>query len=192
MKEPEISLISVGWEPEENFLGTKWALKAFWKRAKLDGRNYKHLKQFKMHEVIQPAEKAVQASNRKPGPGRSSAGLVTGTRVFALWHENNHYYSAVVQRRKGNKYVVQFDEDDSHHVVSLKHMRACADLREDDTVMQKSDVARIWEIKADGSFTIQKELNINSITISGWSIDDEWGDRKLTHKDIVCAKKARV
>ncbi|KAJ7676245.1 hypothetical protein B0H17DRAFT_1207378 [Mycena rosella] len=126
------------WEPEENVMGSKWAVKTFWRRvaSRLDGRHHTNLHKFKLGEIIALPTECVR--KRKPGL-KSSA---TGTRVFALWPETRHYYSGVVQRRVGNKYGVRFDEDDTELTVALKHMRPCAQLREDDTIILNSDTAK--------------------------------------------------
>ncbi|KAJ7472038.1 hypothetical protein FB451DRAFT_1251729 [Mycena latifolia] len=71
------------WEPEENFMGLKCAIKTFWRRASPKDRNPKDLSKFRTGEVIYLPQ--VVARKQKPGPGRSSAGLIKGTKVFALW-----------------------------------------------------------------------------------------------------------
>ncbi|KAJ7683223.1 hypothetical protein B0H17DRAFT_1333352 [Mycena rosella] len=172
------------WEPEENFIGTKWALQTFWRRAELRGRDPKRLRLFKMGEIISLPN---EAPKEKPGPGRSSVGLILGTRVFALWPETCYYQSAVVQRRIEDEYEVRFDEDDVKFIVALEHMRPCAEIQEGDTVILKADSARISAVKEDGTLRIKKRIGIDDIRISAWSIEDEWGDRKLAHEDIDCA-----
>ncbi|KAJ7676303.1 hypothetical protein B0H17DRAFT_1207434 [Mycena rosella] len=171
------------WEPEENFMGSKSALKTFWRRVdpRLDGRHHTELRKFKLGEFIALPTEYVH--KRRPG-SESSA---TGTRVFALWPETHHYYPGVVQRRVGNKYEVRFDEDDTGCTVALKHMRPCAQLREDDTIILKSDTVKISGIKPDGSLRVKKRLEIGDVSLSAWCVAEEWKDRKLTHKDIVCA-----
>ncbi|KAJ7660561.1 hypothetical protein B0H17DRAFT_1144932 [Mycena rosella] len=180
------------WEPEENFTGAKWALKTFWRRvdSKLGGRDYKDLRKFKVDERINLPRERGPVSKQKPGPGRSSAGLIKGTRVFALWPPTQHYYSAVVQRRiaHSEQYVVQWDEDNSSFALPLKHMRPCAELREEDTIILKSDVVQITRINPDGTFMVNERLDIGDIIISAWNVEDEWEDRKLAHEDIACAE----
>ncbi|KAJ7082903.1 hypothetical protein B0H15DRAFT_851922 [Mycena belliarum] len=139
-------------------------------------------------EIIQLPQ--ASARKQKPGPGRSSTGLITGTRVFALWSENQHYFSAVVQRRENDRYWVRFDEDDSEALVPLAHMRLCAKLEAGDTIILKSDTVQISKIMTDGSLAIEENLTVNDIIISAWIIDAQWEDRKLTHEEINCADGA--
>ncbi|KAJ7470932.1 hypothetical protein FB451DRAFT_1472670 [Mycena latifolia] len=177
------------WEPEDSFLGSKYAVKTFWRKALAgpNDRNYTDLSKFRTAYLAYVLALLV-ARKQKPGPGRSSVGLITGTRVFALWPETRHYYSAVVQRRKGTEYVVRFDQDESELTVPLKHMRACAKLRTGDTIIMKDDTVPVAKINADGSLAIQRSLDIDGIMLSAWSVEAEWRHRKLSHKDIACAE----
>ncbi|KAJ7116717.1 hypothetical protein C8R44DRAFT_739400 [Mycena epipterygia] len=164
--------------PEHLLVCTRWAVKTFWKRADLASRDYKQLSYFK------------PARNTRPGLGRSSAGLITGTHVFALWREDSHYYSAVVQQCVGSKYVVRFDDDDTEATVPLKHMRPCSKLEEGDSIILKSDNAKVSKIKSDGSFTIERVLALSSIKISAYDVEEKWQDCMLSHVDIVCAMQS--
>ncbi|KAF7335545.1 hypothetical protein MVEN_02208400 [Mycena venus] len=159
------------WEPEEVFDGTKYAVKLFWKNADCGPRNYQQMSKFTPGEIIylKQASSKGTACKTKPGPGRSSVGLIVGTRVFALWPETNHYYSAVVQRRSGaGSYVVLFDEDETEHTVPLKHLRACEQLRKGDRIVVKTDNFEVSDSRFDGSFTVEKILDYSNITISAY------------------------
>ncbi|KAJ7152823.1 hypothetical protein C8R46DRAFT_1302036 [Mycena filopes] len=178
------------WEPAENFEGSKYAITNFWKNADVTGgRNHEQLSKFDDNEVIKlkpPSKKPAS----KPGPGRSSAGFTLGTRVFALWAEDQHYYSAVVQRRAGFNYVVRFDEDNLEITLPLKDMRACADLRTGDTIILKNteDVG-VSEIQDSGSIIVKTRADCSSIKISRYDIEQEWGKRQLRPSQVVCASK---
>ncbi|KAJ6553461.1 hypothetical protein DFH09DRAFT_1318852 [Mycena vulgaris] len=160
----------VTWEPEENFLGDKWALKTFWKRADLNGRNYKHVGGFKTGDVIELATSEVLV--KKSGSERSSTPPVPGTRVGV---------GGATSTSSGST------DDDFEIPVLLKHIRACEHLRGTDTIIMKSDTATISKLKADGTFTVEKELNVEDIVISAWCIEHEWWDRRLSHEHILCS-----
>ncbi|KAJ7082902.1 hypothetical protein B0H15DRAFT_851912 [Mycena belliarum] len=173
------------WEPEHHFNGTKWAIQSFWE--KMGPKYWDHrVARFNSGVILSLPQIAIK---RKPGPGRSSEGLISGTRVFALWHETQKYYAAVVQRRKGEKYQVRFEEDGSQSWVARQHLRPCAKLRKGDTVVLKSTTAQVSEIKPDGSIKIAQTLNFDNVVISAWDVEAQWGDRRLTHRKIVYGKE---
>ncbi|KAJ7671294.1 hypothetical protein DFH06DRAFT_113158 [Mycena polygramma] len=181
------------WEPAESFLGSKYAVRLFWLNADCGHRNPDQMSKFKQGEII----KLKQASalpkgkgsprKRKPGPSRSSVGLI-GTRVFALWAEDKHYYSGVVQRRVGTSstYVVRFDDDDEEVKVHLKHMRACNQIKPGDNAILKSDNVVVSNVRGDASFMVEKVADHTTVKISAYDIEEEWADRRLAHEDIVC------
>ncbi|KAJ6577710.1 hypothetical protein B0H19DRAFT_1121146 [Mycena capillaripes] len=178
------------WEPVESFQGSKYAVRFFWEHADCGNRNHEQISRFKVDEIIQlkPSAKGT-VSRRKPGPGRSSVGLILGTRVFALWTEDKHYYSGIVQKRSGknpNAYVVRFDDDESEVTVSLKHMRLCSQLRRGDTTILKTDSVVVSDLRSDGGFMVKKLVDHTAVKISAHDIEEEWEDRQLTHADILC------
>ncbi|KAJ7815637.1 hypothetical protein B0H14DRAFT_3476010 [Mycena olivaceomarginata] len=155
------------WEPIQIFTEPQYAVKLFWKNADCGGRNHEKISQFCLGEVIHLKTPSSKTPKRKPGPGRSSASLITGTRVFALWPETQHYYSAVVQRRSGaGGYVVCFDDDESEYT---------------------TDSVVVADFQDDGAIVVNKNVDYSSIMISAYEIDQEWDDRVLSHSDIVCA-----
>ncbi|KAJ7698505.1 hypothetical protein B0H16DRAFT_1837254 [Mycena metata] len=174
------------WEPAENFDGNKYAITQFWKNADLGPRIQTQLSKFNIGEVItlKPTK-----PRSKPGPGRSSDGVILGTQVFALWPEDQHYYPAVIQRRSGTNYVVRFDEDGSEITLPLKHMRACSDLRRGDTIILKADEIEVSEVRDDGSIVVEKTADYTSIKISAYEIEHEWSRRQLCPSRIICALK---
>ncbi|KAJ6469459.1 hypothetical protein C8R45DRAFT_1078764 [Mycena sanguinolenta] len=176
------------WEPIESFGGSRYAVTQFWANADCGPRNPDQMSKFSAGEVIHLKKKQSTVRKTKPGPGRSSVGLITGTRVFALWPETQHYYSAVVQKRAGaGSYVVRFDEDESEFTVALKHMRPCEDLREGDIVILKTDSATVSKLGNDGSLVVKKKVDYSTITLSAYDVEEQWDDRVLSHSDIVCS-----
>jgi hypothetical protein len=182
-------------------------VKLFWANADCGHRNPEQLSRFKPGEIIQLKHSVkgtrmlhhdilsfsyphglYAAAKRKPGPGRSSVGFVLGTRVFALWREDQHYYSAIVQKRLGkDTYLVQFDDDESEVKVSLSQMRLCEKLQPRDSVILKTDSVLVSDFRKDGSFTVKKLVDFSAVKISAYDIHEEWGDRKLLDSEIVCA-----
>ncbi|KAJ6520786.1 hypothetical protein DFH09DRAFT_1331613 [Mycena vulgaris] len=92
---------------------------------------------------------------------------------------------AVTPASEGDKYTVRFDEDDSEIPVLPKHIRACEHHRATDTIILKSDTVSISKLKADGSFTVKKELKVDDIAISACCIENEWCDRRLSGPVII-------
>ncbi|KAJ7769840.1 hypothetical protein B0H16DRAFT_1776711 [Mycena metata] len=174
------------WEPAENFDGNKYAITQFWKNADLGPRIQTQLSKFNIGEVIKLKPTKPRS---KPGPGRSSEGVILGTQVFALWPEDQHYYPAVIQRRSGTNYVVRFDEDGSEITLPLKHMRACSDLRRGDAIILKADEIEVSEVRDDGSIVVEKTADYTSIKISAYEIEHEWSRRQLRPSRIICALK---
>ncbi|KAJ7671311.1 hypothetical protein DFH06DRAFT_1365982 [Mycena polygramma] len=176
------------WEPIESFMGKKYAVRLFWSNADCGHRNHEQLSRFKTGEVIKLKNTSFKESPRKkkPGPGRSSVGLITGTRVFALCPEDKLYHSGVVQRfTKNNSYVVRFEDDNTEAKVSLKHMRPCEQLREGDSVILKTDNVVVGKVRSDGSFIVNKRVDYTTVKLSSYDVEKEWADRKLAHEEIV-------
>ncbi|KAJ7235637.1 hypothetical protein B0H12DRAFT_1141397 [Mycena haematopus] len=181
----------ITWEPIESFNGTKYAVRLFWANADCGPRNPNQISKFSSGEIIHLKQSSSKVrKTKKPGPGRSSVGLITGTRVFALWPETQQYYSGVVQKRSGaGSYVIRFDEDESEFTVPLTHMRPCTELRKGDTVVLKTDNAVVSELRDDGTVMVKKSVNCSNIAISAYDVDEQWDDRMLAHSDIVCASE---
>ncbi|KAK7032674.1 hypothetical protein R3P38DRAFT_2918349 [Favolaschia claudopus] len=177
------------WEPIESFKGSQYAVHQFWLHADCGPRTHEQLRKFRAGEIIElkPVGPPPGGTKKKPGPGRSSVGLITGTRVFALWPENQHYYSGVVQKRSGaTNYIVRFDEDGTEISVPLKHMRRCDKIRSGDKVILKTDAVEVGEVREDGSMSITKEIDYSSITLSAYDVEHEWGDRLLLPCQVKC------
>ncbi|KAJ7503369.1 hypothetical protein B0H11DRAFT_2187809 [Mycena galericulata] len=174
------------WQVEEDFLGSKWSIKTFWQHANVGKRDPTRFSQFKLGEIISLRESSVAENSQRAGPGRSSAALVT--KVFALWPEDQLYYTALVQRRNyGSKYTVRFTDDDSESVVSLKEMRLCSQLRPSDTVIAAEDSITVSSIGNNGYIVLKKKIKIEDVRISSLAVATEWGDRTLSHEDIITA-----
>ncbi|KAJ7650925.1 hypothetical protein FB45DRAFT_889134 [Roridomyces roridus] len=186
------------WIPQKNFQGDKWALKVFWERSDVGNRDPSKLNQFEVGEIFQLREEVAVGFNcpaanksskpriQKPGPGRSSAALVS--KVFALWPDDNLYYPGIVQRRLGDKYVVRFMEDDSELVVNLEHMHLCAKLRPSDRIVVTDDMNTVSMIGEDGTIVLKKRVKVEDVKLSTAEVDKYWQDRLLSHHDIICAQ----
>ncbi|KAJ6483730.1 hypothetical protein C8R47DRAFT_1217424 [Mycena vitilis] len=176
------------WEPIESFKGSKHAVGLFWANADCGGRNPDQLFKFKTGEVIKLKQPMSKANPRKR-KRRVSVTEIVGTRVFALWAEDKHYYSAVVQRRVGyrsHNYIVRFDDIDTEVKLPLKHMRACSQLRKGDTVILQTDSVVVADLRADSAFMVKKAVDYSAVKISPYYIEKEWAERQLAHEDIVC------
>ncbi|KAJ7671324.1 hypothetical protein DFH06DRAFT_923084, partial [Mycena polygramma] len=111
------------------------------------------------------------------------------TRVFALWAEDKHYYSAVVQRRVGyrsHSYIVRFDDIDTEVKLPLKHMRPCSLLRKGDTVILQTDSVVVADLRSNSAFLVKKAVDYSAVKISPYYIEKEWAERQLAHEDVVC------
>ncbi|KAJ7152870.1 hypothetical protein C8R46DRAFT_1120634, partial [Mycena filopes] len=170
------------WEPESSFFN-KSVLRIFWTAANCT-RDHKRISLFKIGEVIRLNHNTVKPRS-KPGPGRSSVGLL-GTRVFALSSEDGNYYSASVQERVGDDYVVRFDGGKAEATLPLKHLRECNSLEAGDSVNLLRDNAVVAAFTDDGGFVAQKVVDYTTIRISRKNIQQEWEDRELEHDDIMC------
>lgn len=109
-----------------------------------------------------------------------------GTRVFALWLQDGHYYPGTVHSIDNNsRYLVQFD-DDTKATLSLSQIRSCQ-LNVGDDVMfgESSRPARVVEVDdADEGFVkVSRDDQIESISIS---------DLRVAHKTILYAWKDRT
>ncbi|KAJ7770081.1 hypothetical protein B0H16DRAFT_1881849 [Mycena metata] len=180
------------WEPKEAFQGNQYAIQTFWRDADYGNRNPEQLSRFKPNEKVKLKTSVTGKPKSKPGPGRSSAGMVMGSRVFALHAEDHHYYSGVVQRRSGLNYVVRFDEDDTEVTVPLKHLRLCAKLRCKDTVILKADNVEVVGIEEDGRITVQKVADYSSVKISAYNVEHEWRDREPSDEEIHCQSRVKT
>ncbi|KAJ7122569.1 hypothetical protein C8R43DRAFT_1032602 [Mycena crocata] len=126
---------------------------------------------------------------QKPGPGRSSEGLVpTGTRVFALWADDHHYYSGVIQRRVHDKYVVRYDSDGTEVALPLTDMRPCSKLLVGDSVLLIKDNVVLSDVGENGEVEITRSGKFSDIKISEYCIWRDWEGRELRRRDVVCAE----
>jgi hypothetical protein len=109
-----------------------------------------------------------------------------GTRVFALWPQDGHYYPGTVHSIDNNsRYLVQFD-DDTNATLSLSQIRTCQ-LNIGDDVMfgESSRPARVVEVDdVDEDFVkVIRDDQIESVSIS---------TLRVAHKTILCAWKDRT
>lgn len=164
------------------------------------GRN-KRRKRAHPPSTTKPARNAAPTKRVKRGttatPARSlrsesakHSNSVEGTRVFALWPQDGHWYAGVVHSEaEEGRYLVHFD-DTNRHCLRIPEMRLC-DLRQDDEVLYDSlnRPARVVAVEGlrvmvelDGKtdWKVMRELRIPNTTIRYG-----WNDRTLSKPDIV-------
>lgn len=115
---------------------------------------------------------------------------VDGTRVFALWPQDGHWYAGVVHSEaEEGRYLVHFD-DTNRNCLRILEMRSC-DLRQDDEVLYESLNRPARVVTVDGlrvlvdfdgktEWKVMRELRIPNATIRYG-----WNDRTLSKHDIV-------
>lgn len=164
------------------------------------GRN-KRRKRAHPPSESKPARNVAAAKRVKRGatatPARSlrsesakNSSSVEGTRVFALWPQDGHWYAgAVHSEAEEGRYLVHFD-DTNRHCLRVTEMRLC-DLRQDDEVLYDSlnrparvvtvDGLRVMvELDGKTDWKVMRELRIPNATIRYG-----WNDRTLSKPDIV-------
>ncbi|KAF5330425.1 hypothetical protein D9619_005443 [Psilocybe cf. subviscida] len=119
-----------------------------------------------------------------------NSSAVEGTRVFALWPQDGHWYAGVVHSEtEEGRYHVHFD-DTNRHCLRISEMRLC-DLRPDDEVLYDSlnrparvvtvDGLRVMvELDGKTDWKVMRELRIPNMTIRYG-----WNDRTVSKPDIV-------
>ncbi|KIM49330.1 hypothetical protein M413DRAFT_438515 [Hebeloma cylindrosporum] len=109
-----------------------------------------------------------------------------GTRVFALWPQDGHYYPGTVHSVDNNsRYLVHFD-DDTNATLPLSQIRSCQFNAGDDVMFgESSRPARVVEVgDADQGFVkVSRDDHIESVPISLL---------RVAHKTILCAWKDRI
>jgi DNA repair protein Crb2 Tudor domain/BRCA1 C Terminus (BRCT) domain len=128
------------------------------------------------------------------------------TKVFALWTQDNHYYSGIVHSlRSGTKYLVKFD-DGTDAEVAISAMRRNGLRTGDnilfvvDTRLEKARVVDDARIDSTGVITVehyngyqleQTDVEANSVSIAARTIQNQWKDRVLTPDSIVTQVRQR-
>jgi hypothetical protein len=125
------------------------------------------------------------------------------TKVMALWKQDGHFYSGVIQKHViGTQYVVQFD-DRSEDTVMLSNMRRC-ELKEGDAVIigqgdRRATVARMFNrsnrqfvslVLSRGKDGEDVEVELEELRVAARTIATEWKDRILDAKSIVTREDA--
>ncbi|KAI0636978.1 hypothetical protein C8Q77DRAFT_1269626 [Trametes polyzona] len=120
------------------------------------------------------------------------------TRVFALWKQDGHYYSGMVQAQEASgRYAIKFD-DGTAGTVDLKFLRAC-ELRPGDhvlcgdaratvvkappcgTVGHPSDATVTVDLDEDG----EEDVEVQALRLAPRTVAAQWADRALTD-DMIC------
>lgn len=128
----------------------------------------------------------------------SSSTLVeneSATRVFALWRQDNHYYSGTVHSLVSTspaRYRINFD-DGTVDDVDLSKMRLCKLMEGDQVIVpekQKAVVSRfesghmvIVEID-NGEELDQVEVEVGDIRIASRTFNSAWSNRTLTVEEV--------
>ena len=120
-----------------------------------------------------------------------------GTRVFAYWKQDGHYYSGTVHSHvSGTKYVVKFD-DATDDEVDILRMRL-NELRVGDHIIlisskQAATVVDVDRLRSegvvgaeyhDGEEFVQTDVRHSGIRIAVRAITSQWKDRGLTNAAI--------
>ncbi|KAH9483918.1 hypothetical protein JR316_0003396 [Psilocybe cubensis] len=145
--------------------------------------------------------KRVKRETATPGGGRQAKNLRSthstatrlnnepGTRVFALWKQDGHYYSGTVHSAEpGNQYLIHFDDTTSNKV-TLEQMRLCR-LQIGDQVIVANTYrpTKVLSVEVDGDdITVGvnledgvKQVPLIHLRIANKTITYEWKDRVLT------------
>ncbi|EPQ58729.1 hypothetical protein GLOTRDRAFT_126844 [Gloeophyllum trabeum ATCC 11539] len=147
-----------------------------------------------------------ERSSKRARTTTPSQRQLRGTRVFALWRQDGHYYPGVILGATAelNCYTVFFD-DNTRADVEISKMRRCR-LREGDNVLiavkmgngkkQRVQRARVVEVQGEtAQSSVRVEIDqlegveelqvcISEIVIAGKTITTHWNDRLLDPSDI--------
>jgi hypothetical protein len=135
---------------------------------------------------------------------RQQSSSATGTKVFALWRSDNHYYSGYVESHVADtKYHIKFD-DGSQDNVDISRLRLNG-LRNGDNVILVNDREKVKVVNVDrlesdstvvvelndGDGTTRETVQIGDIMIATRTISAQWRDRMLTAQSIQPLFQAR-
>ncbi|KDR81687.1 hypothetical protein GALMADRAFT_239810 [Galerina marginata CBS 339.88] len=151
------------------------------------GKNTRATQKRIKHEAPTPAA-ARQGRKLRSVASTASRGMnAPGTRVFALWKQDGHYYPGTVHAFQANsRYVIKFD-DTTNGNVTLEQMRLCQ-LKVGDDVLysNRTRPARVTVVvdDVDNSYVdVDDGDSIKSILIR---------DLRIAHKTITYAWKDRM
>ncbi|PPQ93283.1 hypothetical protein CVT25_015281 [Psilocybe cyanescens] len=116
-----------------------------------------------------------------------------GTRVFALWKQDGHYYPGTVHSAEPHaQYLINFDDDTSNKV-TLEQIRLCRVKVGDQVIVGPgSRPTAVLGVNIDGEDTIVevkiddmvKQVPLEDLRIANKTIAYEWDDRILTSDTI--------
>ncbi|KAI0688628.1 hypothetical protein BC835DRAFT_1284298 [Cytidiella melzeri] len=124
------------------------------------------------------------------------------TRVFALWKDDNYFYSGTVHSEMApNKYFIQFD-DSTQAEVEIQSLRACEFKKGDYVYCISKDIDHQVQVVdaskgvSDEVVTVEDEMEefdvyLSDIKVFGRTIEHQWDDRKLTANKIDPYEKPR-
>ena len=144
-----------------------------------------------------PATRARLRSTMSSSASRAVGGH--STRVFALWKQDGHYYSGIIQSIEvGDKYKVKFD-DGTTGAVNIDQMRRCElHVGDDVLVANRTRGCKVLNVDrlADDFVTInldddeRADYEIRDIRIAHKTIAYTWKDRVLSPETIVATLKS--
>jgi hypothetical protein len=124
----------------------------------------------------------------------------TGTKVFAIWKQDGHYYSGVVHSLiSGTKYLVKFD-DGMQDDVDILHMRLNGLRTGDNVILGDGEKATVVENESEDIITVefysgvdlvQTNADISQIRIATRTISSQWKDRVLTTDTVTTVVGAK-
>ncbi|KZT70132.1 hypothetical protein DAEQUDRAFT_668140 [Daedalea quercina L-15889] len=123
----------------------------------------------------------------------------SATRVFALWRQDNHYYSGVVHSLSSTappRYLIHFD-DGTEDVVEITKMRLCKLMKDDQVILvpgkQKAVVVDVSRFDSDRVVTVeidngeeldQLEIDAGDIKIASRTLASVWNNRTLVAEEV--------
>ncbi|CAL1704626.1 unnamed protein product [Somion occarium] len=163
-------------------------------------------------KVKREPKSTVKRGNVSPTPSRppkrqkSGSVALTPTRVFALWKDDNCYYSAVVHElSKGSigRFLVKFDDGDKDYL-DVRKLRLCQLQEGDHVLFDHGERGTIVEVSGDapndtvlvevddGAALIRQKMRVRDVRIAGRTLQSEWKDRMLQPDEIITAVRPRA
>ncbi|KAH9843071.1 uncharacterized protein C8Q71DRAFT_699731 [Rhodofomes roseus] len=122
----------------------------------------------------------------------------SATRVYALWRQDNHYYSGTVYLMSSvspPRYEIHFD-DGTQDVVDITKMRLCKLLKGDNVLVLKGQKAvvvdvsrfdsdRVATVEIDNGEELDRlDLEVQDIRIASRTLNSAWTNRTLAVEDV--------
>lgn len=161
---------------------------------------------WKRNDTSGPAKRSAKRARSSISTVRPP--IESATRVFALWKQDGHYYCgtvhSVIQRPRGIKYLVTFD-DGTDDEIDLKNMRRCELLVGDNVIIiennDRAKVSDISQLESQGSIRVEaddgkgievSEVALGDIRIANRTLQSQWKERSLNPNAIVPLIKPKL